>query len=103
MKKKGKRAKRYAAYQYSVKLYTQVSKTHMGPRPAGYTCNHIIPVSRGFALDIDPAIIGSKLNLEFVPYQENIQQGSRITADSIRVMRASGLNDLADIYEAKIR
>jgi hypothetical protein len=102
--KKGTRAKRYAAYKYTVKLHTQISKTNLGLNPhAGYTCNHIIPVSRGFALDIDPAIIGSEMNLEFVPYQENIQQGSRITADSIRVMRASGLDDLADIYEAKIK
>lgn len=101
--KKGKRAKRYASYQYTVKLHTQVSKTHMAPRPAGYTCNHIIPVSRGFALDIDPAIIGSEMNLEFVPFQDNIQQGARLTADSIRVMREAGLHDLADIYEAKIQ
>jgi len=101
--KKGTRAKRYAAYKHTVKLHTQISKTNLGSRPAGYTCNHIIPVSRGFALDIDPAIIGSEMNLEFVPYQENIQQGSRITAESIQVMRAAGLNDLADIYEAKIQ
>ncbi len=100
---KGARAKRYAAYKHTVKLHTQISKTNMGPRPAGYTCNHIIPVSRGFALDIPAEVIGSEMNLEFVPYQENIQQGARLTVDSIRVLRSAGLDDLADIYEAKIR
>lgn len=99
----GARSKRYRAYRRAVGLYTKAAVTHMPPRPAGQTLNHIIPISRGFSIGMEAEDIGSIHNLEWTWAQENLQQGQRFTTHSIAVMRTLGRDDLADRYEDRIK
>lgn len=99
---KGKRAKRYASFRYQVRKYTDASKAMMPPRPPGHTLNHIIPVSRAFNMGLTAEETGSVHNLEWTPFQQNLQQGSRINKRSISVMRELGRHDLADVYETRL-
>ena len=99
---RGARSKRYRSYRYKVRQHTEASKARMPARPAGSTLNHIIPVSRAFDMGLSPEEAGSIQNLEWVPFQENLQQGSRITTESIKVLRRLGRHDLADAREYKL-
>jgi len=42
-----------------------------GKRKTDLQMDHIIPYKQGFALGIDPGIIGSKANLRFILGEEN--------------------------------
>ena len=99
---KGAMAKRYASYRYQVAMCTQAAQDDMAPRPYAHTMNHTIPITRGFKIGITAKDIGSRANLEWVPFQVNLEQGQRITAASIKVMRKLGYMDKADYYESRL-
>jgi hypothetical protein len=42
-----------------------------------YQVDHIISITNGFKLDIPPEILGSVLNLQFIPWRENLEKFSR--------------------------
>ena len=101
-KSKGTRARRKASYSYQVGLHTNISKSNMPARPLGSQLDHIVPKEFGFKHNIPPELIGSKENLQWLPFNENIQKGTRITGEAIRVLRVWHLEDLADVYEGRI-
>lgn len=96
---KGKRAARYASFRNAVRKATAASVAAMPPRPPGHTLNHIIPVSRAFTMGLTADETGSVANLEWMPYQENLQLGSMMTPAGIAVLRVLGRHDLADAQE----
>lgn len=98
MKTKTRRATYYKAVSELTRLnYPKVEGYFYGAH-----LDHRIPKRFGFTHDIEIEIIGSLSNLRFLTPDENIEKGSRITADSIAAMRENGLNDLADTYEPRI-
>lgn len=98
----GARKKRYAKFRSEVRKHTAKSKKDMPGCPYGYTLNHIVPIARAFTLGLTPEETGSLVNLEWTPFQENLQQGQRLTRHSIHVLRELGRNDIADKYEGRI-
>ena len=102
MKTKGSRARRRASYKYKVMLNTDISKDKMPPRPFGCQLDHIVPRCFGFTHAIPPELIGSRENLQWLSMNDNIQKGTRLTVDSIRVLRLWGLDHLADKFEDRV-
>lgn len=91
---KGARSRRYAGYRYRVSIATRINA------PQGWgTVDHIVPVSFGFKHDIPPHLIGGADNLCRMSLNDNIQKGTKITAEAIDILRGWGYNDLADAYE----
>ena len=94
------RSARYRSYRYCVAVATAKNR----PLPVdGHTLDHIVPVSFGFKHDIPTQLIGSRENLQFVPYNDNIQKGQRITTEAIALLREWGYSDLADAVEYKLK
>lgn len=99
---KGARSKRYASYKYQVHTVTIAQN----PTRAGYTRDHILPVSFGFKHGIPAALMGSPENIQYMELNENIQKGQRITPKGIALLRKWGeqlpyLLDLAEAEEIK--
>jgi hypothetical protein len=65
----------------------------------GYHLDHIYPVSLGYANNIPPEKIGSITNLRFIPSEENMKKGYKITEDSHKVLRK--FKRKGDIYKKK--
>ena len=68
----------------------------------GAHLDHIISKQTGFKHDIDPQVMGSLVNLRFITADQNIEKGTRVTSDSLSIMRIIGRSDLADHYEPRI-
>jgi len=93
---KGARAQKYASYRYRVNKITAESIAGVH-RPHGHTLDHMIPIRYGFKKGVPPELIGDIRNLEYVPFQDNLSDGARITDRSIVAMRRLGLDEMADI------
>ena len=49
--------------------------------------DHIYPIAMGFQNNISPKKIGNIKNLRFIPYQENLSKGSKVTNESKNALR----------------
>ena len=49
--------------------------------------DHIYPISLGFKEKIPPEKIGNIKNLRFIPYEENLSKGSKVTNESKNALR----------------
>ena len=49
--------------------------------------DHIYPIALGYSSGISPDKIGNIKNLRFIPYQENLNKGSKITTESKNALR----------------
>lgn len=61
--------------------------------------DHIVPISHGYLNKIPPEKIGSITNLRFIPSEENMKKGYKITEDSHKVLRK--FKRKGDIYKKK--
>jgi len=52
-----------------------------------YNLDHILPISYGFHNNIPPEKIGNISNLRFIPSEENIKKGFKLTEESNKVLR----------------
>lgn len=59
-----------------------------------YNLDHKFSVFEGFKQGIEPEIIGNIINLEFIPWEENLNKGVKCSITE---------NELRDIYKNKIR
>lgn len=59
-----------------------------------YNLDHKFSVFEGFKQGIEPEIIGNIINLEFIPWEENLNKGVKCSITE---------NELRDIYKMKIR
>jgi len=59
-----------------------------------YNLDHKFSVFEGFKQGIEPEIIGNIVNLEFIPWEENLNKGVKCSITE---------NELRDIYKNKIR
>jgi hypothetical protein len=64
-----------------------------------YHLDHIVPISHGYHNKIPPEKIGSITNLRFIPSEENMKKGYKITEDSHKVLRK--FKRKGDIYKKK--
>ena len=53
----------------------------------GYHLDHIYPISAGYVNKIPPRKVGNIKNLQFIPHEENISKGSKITTESKNALR----------------
>lgn len=81
---------------------TNEAKHRIPGRKIGMVIDHVIPVRFCFTYDIEAEVCASEANLRWMDALDNLAKGSRITADSIAVMRKIGRHDLADVQVAKI-
>jgi predicted transcriptional regulator len=49
--------------------------------------DHIYPISMGFKEKIPPEKVGNIKNLRFIPYNENLDKGFKVTTESINALR----------------
>jgi len=49
--------------------------------------DHIYPIAMGFQNNISPKKIGNIKNLRFIPFQENLSKGSKVTNESKNASR----------------
>ena len=49
--------------------------------------DHVYPISMGWQNNISPKKIGNIKNLRFIPYQENLSKGSKVTNESKNALR----------------
>ena len=49
--------------------------------------DHIYPIAMGFQNNISPKKIGNIKNLRFIPYEENLSKGSKVTNESKNALR----------------
>jgi 5-methylcytosine-specific restriction endonuclease McrA len=49
--------------------------------------DHIYPISLAFKEKIPPEKVGNIKNLRFIPYQENLSKGSKVTNESKNALR----------------
>jgi len=49
--------------------------------------DHIYPLAMGFKEKIPPEKIGNIKNLRFIPYEENLSKGSKVTNESKNALR----------------
>lgn len=61
--------------------------------------DHIVPISHGYLNKIPPEKIGSITNLRFIPSEENMKKGYKITEESHKVLRK--FKRKGDIYKKK--
>lgn len=86
-------------YYYKVWKHTEQNKTsldNINKRGLNFHLDHIIPISIGYKYNINPSLIGDKVNLRIISSKDNISKGSKITDDTIRVLLEFGIN-LEDI------
>lgn len=94
----GARSKRYHAYRSQVRRLTE---RHRPVMPYGFTVDHIVPVSFGFNHDIPADRIGSRENLQAVPFQENLSKGATITDAACSLLHRWGFGHVAELYRAR--
>ena len=49
--------------------------------------DHIYPISMGFKEKIPPEKVGNIKNLRFIPYNENLDKGFKVTTESMNALR----------------
>lgn len=49
--------------------------------------DHIYPIAMGFKEKIPPEKVGNIKNLRFIPYEENLSKGSKVTNESKKALR----------------
>ena len=94
----GSRSKRYHSYRYRVRNLTD---RHRGVVPYGFTVDHVVPVSFGFNHDIPADLIGSRENLQNVPFQENLAKGATLTDTACNLLHKWGFGHIAELHRAR--
>ena len=52
-----------------------------------YHLDHIYPIALGYSQGMAPEKIGNIKNLRFIPYQENLNKGAKLTTESKNALR----------------
>ena len=52
-----------------------------------YHLDHIFPIALAYSKGMSPEKVGNIKNLRFIPYQENLNKGSKITTESKNALR----------------
>lgn len=94
---RGRRAQRYAEYRA---LVTKLTNEH-GLRRAGFTIDHIVPISVGMNQGIPAELIGSRENLRLLTLEENVDKGARMTEESLVILRGWGYEHIAEKFESR--
>lgn len=86
------RSERYMRYRRRVSAWTQraIGKMYLLPRNSDDTIDHIVPISYGFKHKIPSRLIGSYENLKWVPLNENIQKGAKLTGEAREILKRWG-------------
>lgn len=56
-------------------------------RNSTYCIDHIVPISKGFINSIEPVLIGSAENIQFVTHKENLHKSTKLTDRGVELLK----------------
>jgi len=84
-------------YQRLVKKLTEqndlsILENHDRRGYKDYHLDHIVPIQQGFYMNINPHLISSLENLQFIPHVDNMRKSIQLTGKSIKLLNKWGID-----------